>query len=147
MNEYILGRYLLTSSVVWVLSVIFIDHLVDELINFISIEVSTGDLSNLLIDLVSSIWDELGKSKGRIDLSAPFSKVLDVTSIEFVWDELFEEAGGTIHVVVFVGVLESNVKGCSHVVMSGLLSLILSNLDGAISEVIWDVDVWDVDIR
>ena len=84
MNEYILGRYLLTSSVVWVLSVIFIDHLVDELVDFISIEVSTGDLSNLLIDLVSSIWDELGKSKCGIDLGAPFSKVLDVTSIEFV---------------------------------------------------------------
>ena len=50
------------------LSVIFIDHLVDELVEFISIEVSTSDLSDLLIDLVSSIWDEMSKGESGIDL-------------------------------------------------------------------------------
>ena len=129
------------------LSVIFIDHFVDEHVEFVGIEVSTSDLSDLLIDLVSSIGDELGESESSINLRAPFSKVLDVTGIEIGLDKLFKKAGGTIHVVVLVGVLESNIKGSSHVVMSILLSLILSNLDGAVSEVIWDVDVWHVDIR
>ena len=129
------------------LSVIFIDNFVDEHVEFVGIEVSTSDLSDLLIDLVSSIGDELGESESGINLRAPFSKVLDVTGIEVGLDKLFEKAGGTIHVVVLVGVLESNIKGSSHVVMSILLSLILSNLDGAVSEVIWDVDVWHVDIR
>ena len=129
------------------LSVIFIDHFVDEHVEFVGIEVPTSDLSDLLIDLVSSIRDELGESESGINLRAPFSKVLDVTGIEVGLDELFEEARGTIHVVVLVGVLESNIKGSSHVVMSILLSLILSNLDSAVSEVIWDVDVWHVDIR
>ena len=130
-----------------VLSVIFIDNFVDEHVEFVGIEVSTSDLSDLLIDLVSSIGDELGESESSINLRAPFSKVLDVTGIEIGLDKLFKKAGGTIHVVVLVGVLESNIKGSSHVVMSILLSLILSNLDGAVSEVIWDVDVWHVDIR
>ena len=129
------------------LSVIFIDHFVDEHVEFVGIEVPTSDLSDLLIDLVSSIGDKLGESESSINLRAPFSKVLDVTGIEVGLDELFKKAGGTIHVVVLVGVLESNIKGSSHVVMSILLSLILGNLDGAISEVIWDVDVWHVDIR
>ena len=129
------------------LSVIFIDNFVDEHVEFVGIEVSTSDLSDLLIDLVSSIGDELGESESSINLRAPFSKVLDVTGIEIGLDKLFKKAGGTIHVVVLVGVLESNIKGSSHVVMSILLSLILSNLDGAVSEVIWDVDVWHVDIR
>ena len=129
------------------LSVIFIDHFVDEHVEFVGIEVPTSDLSDLLIDLVSSIGDKLGESESSINLRAPFSKVLDVTGIEVGLDKLFEKAGGTIHVVVLVSVLESNIKGSSHVVMSILLSLILSNLDGAISEVIWDVDVWHVDIR
>ena len=129
------------------LSVIFIDHFVDEHVEFVGIEVSTSDLSDLLIDLVSSIGDELGEGESSINLRAPFSKVLDVTGIEIGLDKLFKKAGGTIHVVVLVGVLESNIKGSSHVVMSILLSLILSNLDGAVSEVIWDVDVWHVDIR
>ena len=129
------------------LSVIFIDHLVDELVEFVGIEVSTSDLSDLLIDLVSGIGDELGKSESGINLRAPFSKVLDVTGIEIGLDKLFKKAGGTIHVVVLVGVLESNIKGSSQVVMSILLCLFLGNLDGAVSEVIWDVDVWHVDIR
>ena len=129
------------------LSVIFIDHFVDEHVEFVGIEVPTSDLSDLLIDLVSSIRDELGESESGINLRAPFSKVLDVTGIEVGLDKLFEKAGGTIHVVVLVSVLESNIKGSSHVVMSILLSLILSNLDSAVSEVIWDVDVWHVDIR
>ena len=130
-----------------VLSVIFIDNFVDEHVEFVGIEVSTSDLSDLLIDLVSSIGDELGESESSINLRAPFSKVLDVTGIEIGLDKLFKKAGGTIHVVVLVGVLESNIKGSSHVVMSILLGLFLGNLDGAVSEVIWDVDVWHVDIR
>ena len=48
---------------------------------------------------------------------------------------------------MLVGVLESNIKGVGQVVMSILLSLFLGNLNGTVSEVIWDVDVWHVDIR
>ena len=50
------------------LSVIFIDHFVDELVEFVSIEVSTSGLSDLLIDLVSGIGHELGESERGIDL-------------------------------------------------------------------------------
>ena len=64
------------------LSVILLDHLVDELVKFISIEVATSDLSDLLIDLVTSIGDEMGKRQSSIDLRHPLSQVLDVTSIE-----------------------------------------------------------------
>ena len=50
------------------LSVIFIDYFVDELVEFVSIEVATSDLSDLLIDLFSSVGDELGESERGIDL-------------------------------------------------------------------------------
>ena len=69
-------------SVGRVFSVILLDHLVDELVEFISIEVSTSNLSDLLIDLLTSVGDELGKSESSIDLRVPLSEVLDVSSVE-----------------------------------------------------------------
>ena len=131
------------------LIVVLLNHFVDELVDFFGVEVSASDFPDLVIDCFSGCGDELGERKSGVDLLVPLSEVLDGTGVEVGFDELLEEASGAVHVVVFVGPLESDIEGISRVVMSVDSCLVLDNLDGAISEVVGDVDVdvGDVDIR
>ena len=81
----------------------------DELIDLVNVEIVTSEFTELLVHLDFNLGEEFSNGDGSVDLLVPFHEVLPLLFVEGGGDELFEEALGTLHVVVFLGVLKGDV--------------------------------------
>ena len=81
-----------------------------KVIDLIDIKISASQLLNFLVQLVLHLWEDFWYVDGGIDLLVP---ILDFSSLLFgeaVGNEIFKEASGSLHVVVFPGISKGDVE-------------------------------------
>lgn len=114
----------------------------DEHIELIDVEVSTGEAHDLLIHLLFGLWGEFAEFDSGIDLLVPLLELNSLLLGEAVSEEGLDQAGGGLHVVVFPGVLEGDREELLSAFVAGHASSKLGHLHRLLVLIGLQVDLW-----